>query len=118
MPGAGKLRETVRFFRPALDARGRPVTDPPEDRWALQFATRADIDYAPGGEVAKQDRLQGVQPVAITIRDRRQAREITTGWRVEHRRLQAVFNIIGQSPDPSDRAFIIVRAQADGPDPP
>lgn len=91
MPGAGQLRERLRF-----EARGA-VTDDGfgnvEDTWASKFTCAARIMPLKGSETVIGQRLAGVQPVIITIRSCCKAREVSPAWRAVDTRRGTVFNI-------------------------
>lgn len=59
----------------------------------------AQLIWLRGSETAQQSRIEGVQPVAIVIRDSAAAREISTAWRVRNaRELTQEFNITAVAP--------------------
>ena len=108
MPGAGEMSERVRFSRRGKDGYGRDT-----DTFEMQFEVWAKVTWPKGSEAAMQSRLQGVQPVALTIRTSNQARDIDTSWRAEVLRFGGPLNITAVAATP-DRAFIELLAQADG----
>lgn len=105
MPGAGELRDRWTFQQRGLDANG--------DRrgaWEDGFTVWTKTTWLRGGESVMQDRLTGKQPVVLTIRDSRQAREIGSGWRaVDSRTEGRVANVTSVSPA-RDRGFLDVLA--------
>lgn len=98
MTGAGDLDARVRFDRRGADANGDRL-GPFEDG----FTVAAGVDYLRGSETAVTNRLQGLQPAAITIRDSNQARAITAGYRAviiagRGVRVGEVFNVTAVAP--------------------
>lgn len=77
MPGAGELSERVTFQRKGLDVNGDPL-GPWEEPGLTVWAK---IVYLRGGETVTEQRLQGVRPCVITVRDSRDLREVTSAWR-------------------------------------
>jgi hypothetical protein len=107
---AGDLRERIRFEQRGIDADGNRLDD-----WdAANGITRAArIFFRQGTEPVLQQRLQGVQPVEITVYSDSQTRTVTTGWRAVNTRTGQAFNI--RAPAPSeDHAFITFGAVDDG----
>lgn len=74
--GAGELDARVRFDARGLDANGDPLGD-----FVPGFTVWAKVDYLRGSESAQSNRLTGLQPATIVIRDSTQARTITNGFR-------------------------------------
>ncbi len=75
MPPAGKLRDRLTFQRRAADANGEPLGP-----WEDAFTVSADLVYLRGSEAVQEQRLQGVQPVIITVRASSDARQISNAW--------------------------------------
>lgn len=71
-----ELDARLTFQSRQLDANGDPLGD-----WAAGFTVFAAVDWLRGSESAVSNRLQGLQPVTITVRDSAQARTITNGFR-------------------------------------
>ena len=71
-----KLRDRLLF-----QARGADENGDPGGGWEDRFSLFAELDYQRGSELAVSNRLEGRQPVAMTIRDSAQARTITAGFR-------------------------------------
>jgi len=78
MPGAGELDARVRFDGRGLDANGDPLGE-----FVPGFTVWAKVDYLRGTESAVSNRLTGLQPVMIEVRDSTQARTITNAMRAE-----------------------------------
>lgn len=76
MPGAGDLRNRIRFEMRGLDDNGDAL-----GAWEEHSTVWARVIWLRGAETAIAGRLEGKQPVAIVIRTSRQAREITTAFR-------------------------------------
>lgn len=119
MPGAairaGDLRDRFTFDRLALDENGDRLGPGRVD--AITVAT--NVQYLHGTETVQAQRLQGAQPVLLTIRSSTAARLIDNTFRaVDARDPTRVFDITGVEPTP-DRAWLQVlavsrRGQADG----
>jgi len=108
MPGAGALRDRITFQKRGNDANGDPLGD-----WADQFTVWAQLVYLKGSEPVMAQRLQGVQPVVIVVRESANTRLVGTAWRAVDARTGAAFNITSASPA-KDRGFIDILAQSDG----
>lgn len=107
MPGAGDLRDRYRFDQRGIDANGDRL-GPFEDG----FTVWAQTTWLRGSEAVMGQRLEGKQPVILTIRDSAQARTITNGFRaVNARDVTKVFNITSVSPA-KERGFLDVLATA------
>ena len=50
--------------------------------WAKQFESRVSVRYLRGSEAVMAARLEGRQPVIVTVRNSDQVQEVTPGWRV------------------------------------
>lgn len=102
---AGQLRESVTFQRRAEDANGDRLGD-----WADSLAVAARVRAMRGTEPVMQARLQGVQPLEITVRSMPKTREIGADWRAvwEGR----PYNIRSIAPDET-RQFIAIVAEHD-----
>ena len=88
--GTGKLRERVAFDRRVEidDGAGNTVGE-----FVEQFAVAARVMPLKGSEAVQAARLAGRQPVVITIRMCRQAREIGPEWRARNTRTGAIYAI-------------------------
>jgi hypothetical protein len=93
--GAGDLTNRVRFESRALDANGDPLgpwTSAGDPVWA-------QLTWLRGTEAAMQQRLEGRQPVVITVRASTFTRQITPAWRAVNARDAAQrFAILTVSP--------------------
>lgn len=89
--GAGDLRERLSFQsrEPIDDGYGNRVSGD----FVEQFACAARIQPLKGGEGVQAARLQGTQPVILTIRSSLQAKQVTTAWRAVDARRGAIYNI-------------------------
>jgi hypothetical protein len=67
---AGQLRERFRFEVLAADANGDRVGP----GWEVLLFARARVEYRPGNETFLAQRLEGEQPVMITIPSSRASR--------------------------------------------
>lgn len=95
---AGKLRELVAFEAAnEVDDGGGGV---PGD-FAEIFRAHAAFRWLTGTEPVIGQRLQGVQPVVVTVRDQAAARAVTSAWRIHDIRRGTVLAI--RAPKPSDK---------------
>jgi len=87
---APALRERVTFARRVTitDAYGATRGD-----WVDQFTVAARIQPRLGGETVIAARLQGAQPVSITVRQSAYTREIDEGWRAMNARSGVVYAV-------------------------
>lgn len=73
--------------------------------WAEQFTTRAHFRYLRGSEAVIAARLQGKQPVVVTVRANSNTRAITPEWQMRDTRRGTAYNIRTAVPS-DDRLFI------------
>lgn len=99
---ASRLIEAVAFDSPtaSADAAGGVVSG-----WTQEFTTRAHFLFLRGGETVQAARLEGRQPVVVTIRSHADADEITTAWRMRDTRRGVAYNIRSIVPT-EDRRFV------------
>lgn len=99
---ANDLRDRVAF-----DQAGSAADDygNVESAFAEQFVVAAQIRYLRGTEPVIAQRLQGVQPVVITVRESSDTSEVDTSWRIRDAREGTIFNI--RSVTPSDEGAFI-----------
>lgn len=96
---AGKLRDRVTFAKrqASSDEYGND-----ESTFVDQFTVAAEVIYLQGGEQVMAARLDGRQPVVLTVRASTQTRLIETDWRAtDARDAERVFNV--RSIKPSER---------------
>lgn len=76
---AGDLTKRATFQRPLKDrdADGNPITAYPD-----AFQVWANLLPLRGGESVMASRMQSRSPAIVTVRASRQARQITSEWRV------------------------------------
>jgi head-tail adaptor len=74
------------------------------------YRCRAHFRYLRGGETVQAARLEGRQPVVVTIRTSALARTITSDWRMRDVRRGQTFNIRSIVPS-DDRAWIEITAE-------
>lgn len=109
MPGAGDLRDRYRFDQRGLDANSDPLGE-----FVPGFTVAAQTTWLRGTEAVMSQRLEGKQPVILTIRDSTQARTITSAFRaVNARDATKIFNISAVSPA-KEPGFLDVLAVAGG----
>lgn len=76
----GQLRERVAFDAPLDDPDGSGGI---ETGWSERIAKiAAHFRYLRGGEVVQAARLEGRQPVVVTVRVNAWTRQITSDWRM------------------------------------
>lgn len=108
--GAGKLRERIVFQRRGLDGAGRPSPNQPWDTGA-EVSVYARVRPRTGTEPVIQARMQGVQPLEITIRANDATRAITTAWRALWKNRPLNLRTVTPS---EDRAEIYILAEDNG----
>lgn len=91
---AGQLRWRIRFERTGLDANGDPLGE-----FAHYYTCAARLQFVHGGETMLADRLEGKQPVVITVRACEAVAGITTADRAVDERTGVVYDIGGIEPD-------------------
>jgi head-tail adaptor len=87
---SGNLYDLVAFDAPTVapDGYGGTVFG-----WTEQFVTQANIRFLRGGETVQAARLQGRQPVVVTIRNSTEARNVLPSWRMRDARAGTVYNV-------------------------
>lgn len=103
MTAAGELRHRVKFER-RQDINPDAPLDLGNTRgdFVPKFEVWAKIEAKFGGETVTAARLEGQQPVTITVRHTAQTRQITTDWRARHVRTGTIYAIRSIA-DPDDR---------------
>lgn len=102
---AGDLYESVAFDAPTSAPDGYGGT---ESGWSESLACRAHFRWLRGGEGVMAGRLEGRQPVVVTIRSSTLARAVTTGYRMRDVRTGAVYNVRSATPMQDSRQWIEV----------
>lgn len=93
---SGDLRERVAFDRRVVeDVEGGSV----RSDWAEQLTVPARIRPLRGGEGVIAARLQGTQPVVITVRYSSATKTIDPSWRCRDARTGREYNIRTATPD-------------------
>lgn len=108
MPGAGDLRDVLEFSQRALDSEGERTGE-----WGDSFRQAAMVQFLRGSEAVMEQRLQGNQPVVITVRDCQSARALTSAWRAVDVRRGTVYDLKGAAPA-KERGFVDITAVANG----
>jgi len=107
---AGAMRWRVAFDR-RQTAAGGELGD-----WDEQFDVAAEITWLRGSEPVIAQRLEGVQPVVITVRKSSRTALIETGWRARDVRSGVAYDITGVSPARADPlAGLDILASSGGP---
>lgn len=107
---AGQLKDRVTFSVRAStgDEYGNPTTGGFVD----QFTVYARVQYLRGSEPVVAARLQGVQPVVVTVRRTPETDQIKADWRiVDVNDASRVFNIRSVTPG-DDRDLIDLLCEA------
>ncbi|MEQ1956011.1 head-tail adaptor protein [Mesorhizobium sp. CN2-181] len=109
MVPSGELTERIAF-----DCRGAPVG--PDDgntqgEFAEQFILWARVIFLRGSESVIASRLQGRQPIVITVRATARSRLINSEWQARHKRTGIVYAIKGVSLS-KDRADFDILAES------
>lgn len=87
---SGNIFDRVAFDAPTVSADGYGGN---VSGWSEQFTTQAHIMYLRGGETVQAARLQGRQPVVVTIRNSTQGQAVLPSWRMRDTRSGMVYNI-------------------------
>ena len=81
------------------------------DQVAVTFETRAHIRFLRGGETVQAARLQGRQPVVVTVRRSSKSMQIDADTVMRDMRTGTVYNIRAVVPT-EDRQFIEITAES------
>lgn len=111
MPKAGDLDHRLAFDKRTVvdDGFGNTVSGP----FAEQFRVDAGVRPIKGGEQVMAARLQGTQPVIITVRKSGQTDLITTDWQARDVRSRTVYAIKAPPADmEGKRAWLDILATA------
>lgn len=100
--GAGMLDRRVAFDAPTSAPNGQGGTI---SGWVEQMQVSANFRFLRGGEVVQSARLEGRQPVVVTIRSSASAKLITPEWRMRDLRAGTVY-AIRTCPPPGRDGFI------------
>lgn len=92
---AGELRERISFWMQAESPTSYGIA---AGDWVLQFTVAARIRPLLGSEPVLAQRLNGVQPVVITIRANDNARRIDTSWQARNARTGIAYQIRAITP--------------------
>lgn len=95
-PSAGHLTERMTFQKRADLSSASPPGDGygnVEGGWTDQFTIAARRVYLRGGEDVLASRLEGRQPVILTVRRSSDTETITTDWRATDARSGTIYNI-------------------------
>lgn len=103
----GQLIESVAFDAPTTGAN---INGRVEDGWTEQFTTRAKFLYLRGSEVVQAARLEGKQPVVMTVRADAISVLTDTDWRIRDLERGDTYNIRSVVPT-DDRLFLEITAE-------
>jgi head-tail adaptor len=95
---AGSLYHAFAFEKrtESSDGMGNTVS-----AWSTEFECRAGRMILKGGESIMAARLEGRQPVVLTVRNESRTRQIDTDWRARDLRTNAIYNV--RSVQPSEK---------------
>lgn len=71
-----------------------------------RIEARANFRYLRGGETVQASRLQGRQPVVVTLWSSTETRAITPGWRMIDARTATGYNVRSGPVPSDDRRFV------------
>jgi len=108
MIGAGKLHHRIAFDKPVDQSDGQGGT---VNGWQEQFQCRAHYRFLRGGESVQAARLEGRQPLVITVRSSSETRQVKTEWHIRDVRTGTVFQVKAINPT-EDRRFIEILAES------
>lgn len=117
MPGSGELEERVTFQRKGLDANRE--REGPWNGDGDGFSRWAKVIWLKGSERVLDARLQGVQPVVVTLVDEPATRAVDNSWRMvgaSPRILGMIFDIKSPGAPSRDRGFLDFTAEQNGRD--
>lgn len=106
---AGRLYQAVAFDKPVQQSDGQGGTI---NGWQEQFECRAHFHLMRGGETVQASRLQGQQPVIVTIRASSDARQIEPGWRIRDARSGTIYQVKEPPRLTEDRAYFEMLAMS------
>jgi SPP1 family predicted phage head-tail adaptor len=108
-PFKGKAIAKRRALRHRLAFEARPFSSDghgnTEGEFETVFIIHAAIEARLGGEQVLAQRLVGVQPVTIGIRQSRATKMITTDWRARHLVTGVIYNIRSIADADDDRRY-------------
>lgn len=99
---AGKLDRRVAFDAPTSAPNGQGGTI---SGWQERTVVWANFRFLRGGEVVQSARLEGRQPVVVTIRASTETKTITPEWRMRDARTGTIY-AIRTCPPPGREGFI------------
>lgn len=110
---AGQMKWRFKFDRRTSVNDGLGNFDGP---WAEQFEARARRQDLRGGESVIASRLQGVQPVVLSIYVSADSLAVTPDWRARDARTGEIFNIRAVTPAEDNRHIDLLceKGVADG----
>jgi len=97
---AGSLDQRVAFDPPVSAPDGHGGTEVGWDE-SRRVEASANFKYLRGGETVQAARLQGRQPIVVTIYSSSASRAISPAWRMRNLRDDTIYNI-RSGPVPSD----------------
>lgn len=104
---AGDLRDNF-IFELVVDV---PDGNGGFEKVVTELSRRGNIRFLRGGETVQASRLQGKQPVVVTVRNSQKTRQITTDTIMRDARTGTAYNIRAVVPT-DDRQFIEITAES------
>lgn len=108
---AGLLRERIAFSEREVGVSAADGYGNFEGGWGYRFTVAARKRYLRGGEQVIGQRLQGTQPILLTVRASSDTRRITADWRATDARSGEHYAIRSVSPA-ERRDYIDILVQA------
>ena len=105
---AQSLQQSIAFDEPTEASNGQGGT---VQGWGERYRCRAHYRFLRGGETVQAARLEGRQPVVITVRSSSETRQVRTEWRIRDTRTGTEFNIRSIVPT-EDRRFLEITAES------
>lgn len=98
MAKAGSLRSLLAFEERIMESDGAGNEQGP---FVERFRVPAEVRNGRGSETVLANRLEGIQPVTITVRQSSQTRMIRSDWRARDVRTGEVYALRSPAADPA-----------------
>jgi head-tail adaptor len=108
---AGGLDYITAWDEPASESDGMGGV---RNGWHERHRCPAHLRFLRGGETVQAARLEGRQPVVVTIRSSGPARAIMTNWRMRDLRSGAVYQVVAPPVPTDDRAGLEITCESRG----
>lgn len=105
---AQSLQQSIAFDEPTevSDGQGGTILG-----WQERYRCRAHFRFLRGGETVQAARLEGRQPVIVTVRSSSETRQVKTEWHIRDARTGTLYNVRGITPT-DDRRFLEILAES------